>query len=146
MSVTVRSFAKINLGLCIGALRPDGFHDLRTIYQTIAIHDRLTVRAAVSKSTSIEIACSDKAVPTDASNTCYKAADALLKALKINASVTISIDKQLPVQGGLGAASSNAAATIIGIERALKKSLPAVDRLSIAEETHAHSTGDSTSQ
>ena len=43
-TVTVRSFAKINLGLCIGASRPDGFHDLRTVYQTIALHDIIGVQ------------------------------------------------------------------------------------------------------
>ena len=43
MPLTVRSFAKINLGLAIGPRRPDGFHDLRTVYQTIALHDRVGV-------------------------------------------------------------------------------------------------------
>src|SRR5438045_2148113 len=99
MLVRLRSFAKINIGLVIGppAMRDDGFHELRTIYQTVALHDTVTVTAAAAKKTSIEINCTDKAVPIDASNTCYKAADALLKALKINAKVTISINKHLSV-------------------------------------------------
>jgi len=54
MSVTVRSFAKINLGLSIGPLRPDGFHDLRTVYQTIALHD--IIRVQVGRGSGIEIA------------------------------------------------------------------------------------------
>ena|SRR2546427_9158033 len=70
MSVTVRSFAKINLGLCIGPLRPDGFHDLRTIYQTIALHD--VIRVEVARGTGIEIRCKDPRVPKDQSNTCYR--------------------------------------------------------------------------
>ena len=136
MAVRLRSFAKINLGLVIGSpgMRSDGFHELRTIYQTIALHDTLAIDASPSKNTSIAIKCASESVPTDASNTCYKAAEGVLKALKISAKVSIAIDKQLPVQGGLGAASSNAAATILGLERALKKTLSPEDRLRIAEE------------
>ena len=63
MPVTVRSFAKINLGLSIGALRPDGFHDLRTVYQTIALHDIIHVQ--VGRGTGIEILCDDPRVPKD---------------------------------------------------------------------------------
>ena len=63
MTVTVRSFAKINLGLCIGGLRPDGFHDLRTVYQTIALHD--IIRVQVGRGTGIEIRCDDPRVPKD---------------------------------------------------------------------------------
>jgi len=57
MPETVRSFAKINIGLCIGRLRPDGFHELRTVYQTIALHD--IIRVEVKRGTGIEILCSD---------------------------------------------------------------------------------------
>ena len=53
MSVTLRSFAKINLGLCIGGLRADGFHELRTVYQTIALHD--VIRLQVKRGSGIEI-------------------------------------------------------------------------------------------
>ena len=70
MTVTVRSFAKINLGLAIGSPRPDGFHELRTIYQTIALHD--IVRVQVVRGTGVEIRCEDSRVPTDQSNTCYR--------------------------------------------------------------------------
>ncbi len=63
MTVTVRSFAKINLGLCIGASRPDGFHDLRTVYQTIALHD--VIRVQVGRGAGIEIRCDDPRVPRD---------------------------------------------------------------------------------
>ena len=59
--VTVRSFAKINLGLCIGAARPDGFHDLLTVYQTIDLHD--VIRVQVGRGTGIQICCDDPRVP-----------------------------------------------------------------------------------
>ena len=136
MAVRLRSFAKINIGLVIGppGIRADGLHELRTVYQTIALHDTLTISAARGQHTKIEIKCKNKAVPLDASNTCFKAAERVLAALGISAKVTIAIEKRLPVQGGLGAASSNAVATIIGLERALKKNLPAHDRMRIAQQ------------
>ena len=102
MTVTVRSFAKINLGLCIGALRPDGFHDLRTVYQTIALHD--IIRVQVGRGTGIEIRCDDPRVPKDQTNTCYRIAERAMGALRARGRVTITIDKRLPVQGGLGQA------------------------------------------
>ena len=130
MLVTVRSFAKINLGLSIGALRPDGFHDLRTVYQTIALHD--LVRVQVGRGTGIEICCDDPRVPTDATNTCYRIAERAMAALRARGRVTITIEKRLPVQGGLGAGSGNAVAALIGLERALKKEVPGVERLRLA--------------
>ena len=134
MTVTVRSFAKINLGLYIGAARADGYHDLRTIYQTIALHD--LIRVSVRRGSGIEILCSNKdpRVPLDSSNTCYRVAERVLDELAVKSNVTIEIDKRLPVQGGLGAASSNAVATMVALERALKKKLSPVARLGIAAE------------
>jgi 4-diphosphocytidyl-2-C-methyl-D-erythritol kinase len=130
MTVSVRSFAKINLGLYIGSLRADGFHDLRTVYQTIALHD--VIRVSVERGSGIEIRCEDERVPRDASNTCHKIAERVMAELGAAGRVTVEIEKRLPVQGGLGAASSNAVATMIGIERALKKSLTGEARLRIA--------------
>ena len=130
MPVTVRSFAKINLGLSIGALRPDGFHDLRTVYQTIALHD--IIRVEVGRGTGIEIRCEDPRVPKDASNTCYRIVERALPALQARGRVVITIDKRLPVQGGLGAGSGNAVATLLALERALKKKIPGAEKLRIA--------------
>ena len=132
MTVTVRSFAKINLGLCIGAVRKDGFHDLRTVYQTIALHD--IIRAQVRRGTGIEIQCDDPRVPRDQTNTCYRIAERAMATLRASGRVTISIEKRLPVQGGLGAGSGNAVATLLALERALKKKLPGAERLRIAAE------------
>ncbi len=178
-SIMVRSFAKINLGLKIGRLRPDGFHELRTVYQTIALHD--IVRVEVQPGSGIEIRCNDPRVPLDKSNTCYKVAERVLsaepqglkpcpegarsgtpkavpfqntaprgtaevapfhhaapdgtaEAVPLQGKVVIQIDKRLPVQGGLGAASSNAVATMFGLERALGIKFTAEDELRIAAE------------
>ncbi|HUJ94486.1 MAG TPA: 4-(cytidine 5'-diphospho)-2-C-methyl-D-erythritol kinase [Terriglobales bacterium] len=132
MPVTVRSFAKINLGLCIGGLRPDGFHDLRTVYQTIALHD--VIRLAVKRGTGIEIRCADPSVPRDATNTCYRIVERAMAALKVNGRVVIEIEKQLPVQGGLGGASANAVSSLLALEKALRKELSAPEKLRIAAE------------
>ncbi len=130
MAISVRSYAKINIGLSIGTARPDGFHDLCTVYQTLAIYD--TVRVDVARGSGIEIRCKDARVPQDETNTCWRIADRVMKALKQRGKVVITIEKQLPVQGGLGAASSNAVATMFGIERALKQELPPEERQRIA--------------
>jgi 4-diphosphocytidyl-2-C-methyl-D-erythritol kinase len=134
MTVAVRSFAKINLGLYIGAARTDGYHDLRTVYQTIALHD--VIRVSVGRGSGIEILCKNKdpRVPLDSSNTCYRIAERVLDELGAQGRVRIEIEKRLPVQGGLGAASSNAVATMVALERALKKKLSATARLRIAAE------------
>ncbi len=132
MTVTVRSFAKINLGLRIGAARDDGFHELLTVYQTIRLHD--VIRVSVERGSGIEIRCADPRVPRDESNTCSRVVERAMPALRAKGRVLIEIEKRLPVQGGLGGASANAVATLLGLERALKKSLPAVDRLRIAAE------------
>jgi 4-diphosphocytidyl-2-C-methyl-D-erythritol kinase len=132
MTVMVRSFAKINLGLCIGAARSDGFHDLLTVYQTIGLHD--VIRVSVGRGSGIEIQCADPRVPKDESNTCYRIVEKAMQALGAKEQVVIDIEKRLPVQGGLGGPSANAVATLLGLERALKKRLPAVERLRIAAE------------
>jgi 4-diphosphocytidyl-2-C-methyl-D-erythritol kinase len=132
MTVTVRSFAKINLGLRIGAPRADGFHDLLTIYQTIGLHD--IVRVSVVRGAGIEVRCADPRVPRDESNTCYRIVEKAAPRLGAKGRIVVEIDKRLPVQGGMGGASSNAVAALLGLERALKRSLPSAERLRIAAE------------
>jgi 4-diphosphocytidyl-2-C-methyl-D-erythritol kinase len=132
MTVTVRSFAKINLGLRIGAARADGFHELLTVYQTIALHD--VIRVSVVRGKGVEIRCDDERVPRDESNTCYRIAVRAMAAFRAKGRVVIEIEKRLPVQGGLGGASANAVATLLGLERALRKTLPDTEKLRIAAE------------
>jgi 4-diphosphocytidyl-2-C-methyl-D-erythritol kinase len=132
MSVSVRSFAKINIGLRIGPRRDDGFHELRTIYQTVALSD--VVRLEAGRGVGIEIYSKDSRVPCDENNTCFRMAEKILRALKIRSKIRITIEKNLPVQGGLGAASSNAVATMFAMEKALKRGLAPLDRLRLADE------------
>jgi 4-diphosphocytidyl-2-C-methyl-D-erythritol kinase len=132
MTLTVRSFAKINFGLRIGAARPDGFHELLTVYQTIGLHD--VVRVSVKPGKGIEIRCAHPGVPNDESNTCFRIVEKALGVLRAKRRVLIEIEKRLPVQGGLGGASANAVAALLGLERALKKNLPAAEKLRMAAE------------
>jgi 4-diphosphocytidyl-2-C-methyl-D-erythritol kinase len=132
MMSRVPSFAKINLGLRIGALRPDGFHELRTVYQTIALHDM--IRVSVGRGSGTEIRCDNPRVPLDHTNTCYKIVERARDALKARGRVVIDIQKSLPIQGGLGGASGNAVSTLLALERALGKRLALTDRLLIASE------------
>jgi len=132
MPTTVRSFAKVNIGLCIGSRRADGFHELRTVYQTIELHDRVTV--SVGKGTGIELHCTTAGVPLDSTNTCWRVAERAMAQLGRAGRVRIEIEKQLPVQGGLGGASSNAVATLLALERELQRDLSFPEKLRLAAE------------
>ena len=130
MPVIVRSFAKVNLGLRIGAEREDGFHELLTVYQTIDLHD--VIRVSLKRGTGIEIRCADPRVPRDESNTCFRIVERAMTALRAKGRVVIEIEKRLPVQGGLGGASANAVSTLLALERAVRKNLKQSEKLRIA--------------
>jgi 4-diphosphocytidyl-2-C-methyl-D-erythritol kinase len=132
MPSRVRSYSKINLGLAIGPPRPDGFHSLATLYQTIALHDIVSVAARPAARTRIQLTASDPRVPRDARNTAWKMVERTLEHLNLTATVNIRIEKNLPIQGGMGAGSANAAAALIGLERELSLELPASERLALA--------------
>lgn len=119
MATTVRSHAKINLGLALGAPRADGFHGLVTLYQTLEAHDRVTVSAHRTDhtATTIRLTSNNALVPTDERNTAWKMVALALRSLGIEAEVAIHIEKRLPVQGGLGAGSANAVAALVGLEK-----------------------------
>jgi 4-diphosphocytidyl-2-C-methyl-D-erythritol kinase len=130
MTVTVKSFAKINLGLRIGHAREDGFHELLTVYQTIGVYD--VIHVSIQRGSGIEIRCADPRVPRDETNTCFRIAEKVMAALGAKGRVLIEIEKRLPVQGGLGGASANAVSTLLGLERAARKTLSQGERLRIA--------------
>lgn len=119
MPTAVRSHAKINLGLHIGAPRADGFHSLATVYQTLEVHDTVTVAARRAPATALRLTSNDSRVPTDARNTAWKMVALALESLGIAAEVEIHIEKRLPIQGGLGAGSANAVAALVGLEQEL---------------------------
>jgi 4-diphosphocytidyl-2-C-methyl-D-erythritol kinase len=139
MPTRVRSYSKINLGLVVGPARADGFHALTTIYQTLHLHDFVTVTARLSAKTTILLTANHRGVPRSEAgnaerNTAWKMVHKLLERLNITAAVEIFIDKRLPVQGGMGAGSANAVAAMLGLERELGVALPGPDRLELAAE------------
>lgn len=107
--VRVKALAKINLSLEVVAKRPDGFHDLKTIFQTISLADTLTLEYARAKRTSIIV---DSDIPD---NLVVKAARAVLNALKLSAAVHMKLAKVIPMGGGLGGGSSDAAAVLLAL-------------------------------
>ena len=141
MATRVCSYSKINLGLAIGPVRPDGFHGLTTLYQTLALHDVVTVEAqllliadASPEQSRISLTTNHPGVPTDGRNTAWKMVELALIRMGVAAEVKINIKKELPVQGGLGAGSANAAAALIGLERELGFSLSELARMEVAAE------------
>ena len=122
MATRVRSYSKINLGLAIGPVRADGFHGLVTLYQTLALHDVVTVTATSGsgwRRRGLSLTTNHPRVPMDGRNTAWKMVELALGRMGVAAEVEIHIEKGLPVQGGLGAGSANAAAALIGLEREL---------------------------
>ena len=132
MPTRVRSYSKINLGLAIGQPRPDGFHSLSTLYQTLALHDMVTVSARAASQTRLALSSNDPRVPCDGRNTAWEMVEKSLAYLDLNAQVEVHIRKNLPIQGGMGAGSANAAAALIGLERELQLDLSESAHLDLA--------------
>ena len=123
----------------MGSPRVDGFHGLTTIYQTVALHDFVTVEAHEAPSTRIVLTADHAGVPRtetgDAEkNTAFAMVAGTLALMGLTAEVSIHIEKKLPVQGGMGAGSANAVAALLGLERELGKALPGAERLKLAAE------------
>ena len=119
-NLRLRSFAKINLGLEVLGVREDGYHELRTLFQTIDLADELVLRPARR---GVRVACDHPLVPNDATNLAARAAELLRGYAKVKQGVEIEIEKRIPVGGGLGGGSSNAAAVLLGLDRLWKLGL-----------------------
>lgn len=112
--IIIRAYAKINIGLNIVRKRRDGYHDIDTIMQTISLADEVFLE----KKPGISISCTDPTIPTDNTNTAYKAALSYFKKAGIDYSktgVSILIKKKIPSEAGLGGGSSDAAAVLKGL-------------------------------
>lgn len=111
--VSLLSPAKINLFLEVLGKRRDGYHEIRTILALIELSDEVYIEP---KSSGLEVACSDSRVPNGPENLAYKAAEVLFQEKGLSRKgLSIFINKRIPVGGGLGGGSSNAAATLWGI-------------------------------
>ena len=113
LSFSLPSFAKINWTLRILGKRDDGFHELRTVFQTISLHDTLLFE----ESDSLELTCDDPDVPTDDQNLIVRAARSLQDASGTLKGAQLHLEKQIPSPGGLGGGSSNAAVALIGLKK-----------------------------
>ena len=115
-AVTLPSFAKINLGLEVLGVREDGYHELRTIFQTVALSDVLEIRPGRP---GVTVRCTHPLVPLDESNLAARAALELHRWAGIEPALDIHIEKRIPVGGGLGGGSSNAATVFLALDRLL---------------------------
>ena len=116
--VSIRAHAKINLDLRVLGMRPDGFHELRTVFQALALHD--TIRC-IPRQGPFAIECSSAGVPLDESNLIWRAAQTLWRSLRRSGPVrdiVVQLEKQIPLQAGLGGGSADAAATLMALAHA----------------------------
>lgn len=115
--------AKINLSLDVTGVRENGYHDVRMIMQSIELCDYLDIE--VNNSGRIELTCSNPEIECDKSNLIYKAADKLInkavdeEIIDKNTGVTISLQKNIPIAAGLAGGSTDAAATLVGLNEEL---------------------------
>ena len=131
-TLSLPAFAKINLDLRVLGTRPDGYHDLRTIFQTISLADQLTFTVTRGP---MSIRCNDPAVPTDRRNLVWKAAS-LLWRLGVSRrgqpqGVAVSLRKRIPSEAGLGGGSTDAAVTLLALNRlwSLDADMPTLARI-----------------
>lgn len=122
MTVERLSPCKVNLLLNILGKRPDGFHELETLFHHVRVHDRLTFER-INKPL-IELTCNHPELPTDSGNLVYRAAVAFFQDARIdNAGARIHLEKNVPLAAGLGGGSGNAAQTLIGLNELFEKPL-----------------------
>lgn len=116
----VRSFAKINWSLRVTGKRPDGFHDLETVFQSISLFDTMTFTPAER----LVVTCTDPTIPVDETNLVMRAARALGSP-----PVAIHIVKRIPAGGGLGGGSSNAASTLMTLSTMIPRLMSGLGQL-----------------
>ena len=104
----VKACAKVNFGLRVIGKRPDGFHNIETVFYRINLYDELSVFT----DNSISLTCSTPSLPTNNDNLCWKAIELLQNELQTNSGAKIHIEKKIPVGAGLGGGSSDAAAVL----------------------------------
>ena len=113
--IHLKARAKVNLGLDVVRRRPDGYHDLRMVMQTVNLCDN--VRLSVTKSPGVRVKTNLRFLPTDKSNHAYQAARMLIEEFGIEAGVFIELQKHIPVAAGLAGGSADAAAVLEGMNR-----------------------------
>ena len=108
-----RAYAKINIGLRIAGRRPDGYHEIETIFHRVKLYDEILCRPAGS----ISVASTDPALPGGKDNICYRAAQILQRHLGVTDGADIMIHKSIPIGAGLGGGSADAALLLLELPR-----------------------------
>jgi len=129
--IVVKSPAKLNLYLDVLRKRSDGYHDIDTVFEKIALFDILTIKRRDKK--GIKITTNQPKLPTGRTNLAYKAAKLLFSMVGYKGGVCVDIKKKIPISAGLGGGSSNAAATLLGINKLFKFGLKRKELVSIAK-------------
>ena len=111
----LQAFAKINLGLDVLGKREDGYHEVRMIMQTIRMYDQLDMRKSVEP--GIHLTTNKKYIPVDENNLVWRAAKLMMDTCGIMEGVSIHLHKVIPVAAGMAGGSSDAAATLVGMNR-----------------------------
>jgi 4-diphosphocytidyl-2-C-methyl-D-erythritol kinase len=131
--IRIPAFAKVNLRLDVLGKRADGYHELRTIFHTVTLHDTLRFRPSRGGGIQLRIQGNDELSKEAAEkNLVYRAVDAVRRELKIRPGVEILLDKRIPAGRGLGGGSSDAAAAILGYIQFTRKKLPPTKLMEIA--------------
>ena len=125
-SVTVRVPGKVNLYLGVGDRRADGYHELTTVFHAVSLADDITVRAADILSLHVHGEGADE-VPADARNLAWQAAELMAEHVGRAPDVEITIDKSIPVAGGMAGGSADAAAVLVGINALWELGVPRRD-------------------
>ncbi|MCK5597976.1 MAG: 4-(cytidine 5'-diphospho)-2-C-methyl-D-erythritol kinase, partial [Candidatus Eisenbacteria sp.] len=112
--VSVEAFAKINLGLAVTAARPDGYHDIETLFQSVSLSDTLAL-APLESSSGVSLSVHGLSVPEGPDNLAWRAAEAALAEFECPG-VSIDLTKRIPVAAGLGGGSADAAAILVGVD------------------------------
>ena len=132
-AVRLRAFGKVNLCLHVLGRRPDNYHELRTIFQTISLHDTLDLSIMPGSSgLRIFLQSDDPTLPPGTENLVMRAIQAIIAEIGFQGSVSAHLDKRIPVARGLGGGSSDAAAALIGMLRLTRKELPLERLMEIA--------------
>lgn len=129
--ISLKACAKINLGLAVLGRRPDGFHELRTVFQTISLADKLHVRLTPGRR-EVRLELKGFDVPAGIANLAVRAAEAALAECKVRARVDILLDKRIPPGSGLGGASSDAAIVLRAVSLLAGRTLPSDQMLHLA--------------
>jgi 4-diphosphocytidyl-2-C-methyl-D-erythritol kinase len=121
-SIELLSPAKVNLRLEVLRRRTDGYHEIRTILQRISLSD--TLRISLKGREGISVCADSPGLPVDEGNLAYRAAAFLLEEAKARVGIELTIQKEIPISSGLGGGSSNAASTLMGLNRILELDFP----------------------